>query len=1235
MRAKAAKKKAQKKRSLVDRVSVGGGLNRARAATLAFNNIYEYSRAVGIDRETVDALERQFAHNEAKVKVCVEKLQLGAVQLSGPEPSEITPFDAELLVTLLGVDMDGQAISVGGRPVLSADGRAANPSEDASEVKNQQEPMDVERAEESTANDTRPYRRAVPAGSSDTQTVPFSDFARAVEGFVRNKVTVLSLAEAKGYAQKNATNRFLSLEPSVGLHRLEGGDSTMALSNTSELGMGGQMDDSLFDTHPNSRAVTFKGDDAALNSTMFVSSAQLARPGSGGDWGHGLTSTGPRIRLENDSEHIYSQSEKHLLPPLRLGHDQRKVRKELGLTGLTLGKRHFTKAGFDASFTRSTPRVLQGTKPLAARDLSEGGGASQAEIEALRWELTVAREGVKQLDRLVDTNIAWVQTNCDMSVLAGNFSNRTKHKCQKMATERITAVFESWLDSTLYWAMRRWQDAARFERLTEVAKQFTKLKAIEKLTVVLWKVITNQMLLRGWQPWLRFVQGKILHTMNKAAVQIQRIARGKLARTRVNNIKLGQVAVTLQNLFRRTKAVAVVKQKRFVREQELNSAAVRVIQKLFAKLTRIRQAKAEAQRRREHRATVRIQKIHRGREGRKRFLEEWMKRNAEATQAPAEDNHGQDLDHLAVAQQRDQDRTRASPKQAAAVTHDSHQRSLFQGIKADSRSHKADPPQHDPRQGPLYDAEQVSTPTKAGPSDQSHRSKRTPPPSGLPQHPTKAGRHRDESPNSMRVSTRRLQQSTDATSSTHKSSRRSENSVHRRMSGQSTPGGSSAHTTPVHSRPPSGRPRSSQRSRSPSPLPRPASRGGLASEDAPAPSPEDLALLLQRQKSATKIQTLVISKTRKGNKHSSLDASSSRSAPRAQPHKRRSYANDGASARSAPSGRQVPSSARSVATNESGRTSPAPTVDPEEAVKNIQKVARGKLARAKSKKLMEDKESNASEKGDSVPTEPHSPKAGTVPSVDEPQDVAEALEAVRTDFSSTLTHEEDVTATIKGTESFRDPDQSISAAPRSSRSGRQDASSAERPHTAESQSLYGFSQVSGSSVSVPVTPKAPSSPMLSQIMHQSSSFLSSFRLPGFSHSRPSSRNHMRSESPVNQQPQSQSQQQHQAPPAQADDRPRSASFFRNPFSGWGSRSNSRESTPVRQRSMEGSSITIHGDYSFQQQYTIPEQPELPEPTAEVSIRSSSQKKALLPLYSLYFVGVSRRRTTAPARRRPA
>lgn len=77
MKIRAAKKKAAKKRSLLDRSVTATGLQRARLLRQANNNIYEYALDSGLDRDSVEYLERQFGQSRSVVIECVNQLKMG------------------------------------------------------------------------------------------------------------------------------------------------------------------------------------------------------------------------------------------------------------------------------------------------------------------------------------------------------------------------------------------------------------------------------------------------------------------------------------------------------------------------------------------------------------------------------------------------------------------------------------------------------------------------------------------------------------------------------------------------------------------------------------------------------------------------------------------------------------------------------------------------------------------------------------------------------------------------------------------------------------------------------------------------------------------------------------------------------------------------------------------------------------------------------------------------------
>ena len=1107
-------------------------------------------------------------------------------QLNGPDAEAVAPSDADILLTLLGAELDNDAFLVDGTSFPNA-----LPSSD--EI----QPMNIVSDEQAEPTP--------PPNAVSSAVVPIDHFTRGLENFLQQRVMLLTLGEINGFASKNAVDRFLNRDhQSYGQRTVSQDGLESALFGTSQLEVGGQMDNSLYDTTaPDALSHTAHLNDTSDLHAMFVSSVTTHRPNSQPeDFPHQSTmgSTAPRMRLENNANFYASQSEKDILPPLRLGRMLRKQRKD---QGLSLGKKHFTKAGFDASFTRATPRVLQ-NKATVGKDFALGGGATEAEIEALRWELTVAREGIKHLDKMVDTNIAWVQSNCDMTGLAVNFSDRTKQKCRKMATERIVAVYVNLAENTQYWAMRRWQTAVRFDRLSTTVKKYSKLKGIEILTNTLWKAITNQLYNRGWRPWLRFVQAQILAKMNKAAIQIQRIARGRQGRVRFEKKKLGQVAITLQKLFRKTKAVQVIKEKRFVREQEMNNVAVRAIQKLLKKLINIRRAKAEANQRRMDRASIRIQKIHRGRQGRKEFLQKFLKKN----HAEREDL---DLELLAVAASKSASRDAADMQKSASTqevalspdvdtTHDPRKRSLFHKTHAPSSQMAASASPSTTSSAAATPRSKHAVATGKGQVDKNA----TPGSTRKAPNNLSQPKHRHESPNPVRASDKGDEKS-------HRSVRSGAPKVTNKRSVRSPPRSpappsapapidenkplvlkistsrpSSKDSSPVPSRPPSGRASIAVEAKDSSGKKlssRPTSRA-----DSPVNNALNASLLeyAHEEEESLAGDAILIEDDASVASVTSVKTNQSTARAQSKPSKPSpsSEADNSAGARprirggnSADNESTLPSNVRGAAGARGGKTSTriaaatstkssvrnpkstrvAANVTPAAAAANIQKVARGKLARQLSKKLMEGK--------DVVPDEsaaPADPQEATSEAAVPEQPVFDVPAVEEEPLRLDLTEQAGPTETPAHAEDANDG-----------------AASAAPDHTQDVYTDYGISASPSRDFSTTAGSR-PNSSRQSILSMLPTSILTGFQIPKFGSSvspkdRPRSGSSFRFPGFSHKSDTESVGSANSVPPSPVNgDRPRSSTFFRNPFTGWSSRENTPSRTRPTGEGFESNSISF-------------------------------------------------------------
>jgi hypothetical protein len=345
--------------------------------------------------------------------------------------------------------------------------------------------------------------------------------------------------------------------------------------------------------------------------------------------------------------------------------------------------------------------------------------------------------------------------------------------------------------------------------------------------------------------------------------------------------------------------------------------------------------------------------------------------------------------------------------------------------------------------------------------------------------------------------------------------------------------------------------------------------------------------MLKRQDSAKKIQGLLRSKVT--NKKGAAEPKSSAKAQTST--SKRKQAEDASHAKASGGKSSRPAANAKKPTAEKGSEA-AVAVPDEVAVTNIQKIARGKLARARSKKLLEDKESDPVQPAPVVEAAT-SAKVPTPAPITAPEPVARPLSRP---VSQPVAKQEEETAERADA---ADGTQEIEAAPTPQKPSTPMTLSilppddepvvyAQRPKSSSRPGSRKAPRTPEAPVSKPPTPaklaSKPSSPMLTNL---SSSILSSFHIPSLFGSRPSSQSQLaRTVSPPEERPTS------------------STSFFRNPFSGWGSRGNSRESTPVKQR--PGSSTTQGAagggvDMSFTRSQRIEEQVEAEGADEQVSV----------------------------------
>eukprot|EP00605_Chrysophyceae_sp_TOSAG23-4_P000593 GSChrysophyteH1.ASY1.ANO1.670.1 assembled CDS len=300
------------------------------------------------------------------------------------------------------------------------------------------------------------------------------------------------------------------------------------------------------------------------------------------------------------------------LPPLLLKKKGTKAINRKKLQG---------KGGFNDSFSRPTPRVLKSSQPKTSQSLlSSTGGISQEELLALREELANAKNGLRELDSMVDNNIAWVHNHCDVQPTA--LSDRTKQRCRVMALEKLFATIGGFIETTLAFAFLKWREGSRYDEVNRMAVVYTRAKSIEITTKVFSEALVRQYL-KAWSPWLKSYAIQKRWEQEASAMELQRVARGfvgrRLALFRKKNVK----AVYIQCMARVHRACKRVRHRRkFLR---LRRAAVR-IQEFFHLLVLKTKARKEVQRRRDLKAARATQALQKAEAARiKRAAEEKLK----------------------------------------------------------------------------------------------------------------------------------------------------------------------------------------------------------------------------------------------------------------------------------------------------------------------------------------------------------------------------------------------------------------------------------------------------------------------------------------------------------------------------------------------------------------------------------------------------------------------------------
>lgn len=287
-------------------------------------------------------------------------------------------------------------------------------------------------------------------------------------------------------------------------------------------------------------------------------------------------------------------------------------------------------AGFDQSFGRQTPRCLREGSTRNNGAVERAG--SMSAIDELRRELRLAEEGLNRLDNIVEDNIAWVQSNCDVGA---NFdmSKRAKAKCRKICAERLTDVLMNSAFVRMSSAFRKWRLLFQFTDMIVIVRSYSRIKSVQMFANAIGRIV-YRLKQKTMTRWTRAVNIMRRFEQEAALVEIQRIVRGRLGKLKSKKRLVEIEAQTRNKAARDIQKIARGKQgrKRFKEKwrEHKHHWAVAYLQHWSKTRLAIQRAKDITNERRLHRkSATKVQKVVRGRLGRRRFQDIKTKKEME------------------------------------------------------------------------------------------------------------------------------------------------------------------------------------------------------------------------------------------------------------------------------------------------------------------------------------------------------------------------------------------------------------------------------------------------------------------------------------------------------------------------------------------------------------------------------------------------------------------------------
>ncbi|OWZ17570.1 hypothetical protein PHMEG_0008473 [Phytophthora megakarya] len=226
---------------------------------------------------------------------------------------------------------------------------------------------------------------------------------------------------------------------------------------------------------------------------------------------------------------------------------------------------------------------------------------SKVDIGELRRELALSEYGIQELNSKVREGLQWVQQHCPVRSL------KAQVFCHRWGMEKVHQLFLRLQSQQMSRAFRKWNAFLVFERNKVKANMFLKCKGSQKLMAIMnkWR---RRVTRRKFAQWKTECIREARNELHSAAIEIQRVVRGDLARLLRLRIQEEIAVVHIQALIRGRVARNVASQ---LRQAKLENEAASLLQHCYRGYTGKRLARALFKAQRETLAACHIQRAFR------------------------------------------------------------------------------------------------------------------------------------------------------------------------------------------------------------------------------------------------------------------------------------------------------------------------------------------------------------------------------------------------------------------------------------------------------------------------------------------------------------------------------------------------------------------------------------------------------------------------------------------------